>query len=167
MLNGMPGNNITYQVRVNDFFFSFDQPEIDEADFIKKSPGEFNLVKDHRSVNGKLLETDDTGKNLSVEIDGEIFRVTIKDELGQRLDSMGYSNASARQISEIKAPMPGLVIDVSVKEGQVVKEGERILILEAMKMENSIMIHADATIKKINVSSGQAVEKGQVLVELA
>jgi biotin carboxyl carrier protein len=83
------------------------------------------------------------------------------------LDTMGYSNISAKQIKEIKAPMPGLVIEVSVKEGQDVKEGDKILILEAMKMENSIMTHADATIKKISVSSGQAVDKGQVLVELA
>jgi biotin carboxyl carrier protein len=62
--------------------------------------------------------------------------------------------------------MPGLVLEVSVTDGQPVNEGDRILILEAMKMENSILIHADATIKKVNVKAGQAVEKGQVLVEL-
>ncbi len=62
--------------------------------------------------------------------------------------------------------MPGLVIDVAVKEGQEVKEGDRLLILEAMKMENSIIIHANATIKRIAVTAGQAVDKGQVLVEL-
>jgi biotin carboxyl carrier protein len=62
--------------------------------------------------------------------------------------------------------MPGLVLEVSVTEGQTVKAGDRILILEAMKMENSLLIHADATIKKVKVVAGQAVEKGQVLVEL-
>ncbi len=62
--------------------------------------------------------------------------------------------------------MPGLVLEVAVSEGQPVKEGDRILILEAMKMENSIVIHADATIKKVMVTAGQAVEKGQVLVVL-
>jgi biotin carboxyl carrier protein len=62
--------------------------------------------------------------------------------------------------------MPGLVLDISVLEGQEVKEGDRILILEAMKMENSIMIHTDAIIKGIRVKAGQAVDKGQVLVDL-
>jgi biotin carboxyl carrier protein len=113
------------------------------------------------------LEEDSTGKNVAIEVEGETFRIVIKDELDQMLDRMGYSNVSVKQVKEIKAPMPGLVIDVSVKEGQEVKEGDRILVLEAMKMENSIMIHADATIKKIVVSPGQAVDKGQVLVELA
>ena len=62
--------------------------------------------------------------------------------------------------------MPGLVLEVNVSEGQEVKEGDKILILVAMKMENSLMIHADATIKKICVKAGDPVEKGQVLVEL-
>ncbi|HLG39506.1 MAG TPA: biotin/lipoyl-containing protein [Chitinophagaceae bacterium] len=162
----MPENNKTFKVKVNDFIFSFDQKEIDAADFVKNSSTEFNLIKNNRSVNAKLLESDNTGKKVSMEVDGEIFCITIKDELDQMLDNMGYSNVSAKHVKEIKAPMPGLVVEVSVKEGQEVKEGERILILEAMKMENSLMIHADATIKKINVSSGQAVDKGQVLVEL-
>jgi len=162
----MPGIDKPYTVKVNDFTFSFNQQEIDAADLVKISETDFNLLKDNRSVNANIMESDDSGKNLSIEIDGEIFTVTIKDELDQVLDKMGYSNASVKQVKEIKAPMPGLVIDISVKEGQDVKEGERILILEAMKMENSIMIHADATIKKISVSPGQAVDKGQVLVEL-
>ena len=162
----MPGNDKPFIVKVNDFTFSFDKKEMEAADLIKISATEFNLLNDNRSVNATLLESDDSGKNLVVEIDGKTFRVTIKDELDQVLDRMGYSNATAKQVKEIKAPMPGLVIDVSVKEGQDVKEGERILILEAMKMENSIMMHADATIKKISVSPGQAVDKGQVLIEL-
>jgi biotin carboxyl carrier protein len=62
--------------------------------------------------------------------------------------------------------MPGLVLEISVADGQEVKHGDRIIILEAMKMENSIMIHCDASIKKIHVKAGQAVEKGQVLVDL-
>ena len=93
-------------------------------------------------------------------------KLVIKDELDQRLDRMGFSSTSTKHIKEIKAPMPGLVLEVAVKEGQEVKEGERILILEAMKMENSIMIHTTAIIKRIAVTPGQAVDKGQVLVEL-
>jgi acetyl/propionyl-CoA carboxylase alpha subunit len=78
---------------------------------------------------------------------------------------MGYGSISNKHIKEIKAPMPGLVLEIAVTEGQEVEEGGKILILVAMKMENSILIHTKATIKKILVSAGHAVEKGQVLVE--
>jgi biotin carboxyl carrier protein len=62
--------------------------------------------------------------------------------------------------------MPGQVLQIAVTEGQQVQEGDTILILVAMKMENSIRINTDATIKRIAVNPGQAVDKGQVLVEL-
>jgi biotin carboxyl carrier protein len=79
---------------------------------------------------------------------------------------MGFGLSNNKAIKEIKAPMPGLVLEIAVIDGQDVKDGDKILILEAMKMENSIMIHTAAKIKKIIVAAGQAVEKGQVLVEL-
>jgi len=162
----MPENNKTYMVKANEFVFSFSRDEIDKADLIKRNEEEFNLIRNNRSVNAKLLNADITGKLLTVEVDGESFDLVIKDELDQMLDKMGFSTVSSKHIKEIKAPMPGLVLEVAVKEGQEVKEGDKILILEAMKMENSITIHTGATIKRIAVSSGQAVDKGQVLVEL-
>ena len=162
----MAENKKTYMVKANEFVFTFNQEEIDKADFIKKNPTEFNLIRNNRSVNAKLLESDITGKEVKIEVDGETFELVIKDELDQMLDSMGFSTVSSKHIKEIKAPMPGLVLEVAVKEGQEVEEGEKILILEAMKMENSIMIHTNARIKRIAVSAGQAVDKGQVLVEL-
>jgi len=162
----MAENKKTYMVKANEFVFTFNQEEIDKADFIKKNPTEFNLIRNNRSVNAKLLESDITGKEVKIEVDGETFELVIKDELDQMLDRMGFSTVSSKHIKEIKAPMPGLVLEVAVKEGQEVEEGDKILILEAMKMENSIMIHTNARIKRIAVSAGQAVDKGQVLVEL-
>ncbi|MEQ1675842.1 MAG: biotin/lipoyl-containing protein [Chitinophagaceae bacterium] len=162
----MADNNKAYQVKAGAFVFSFDKKEIETADLVQRSPTEFNLIHQHRSVNATLLEADPTGKKVTIEVEGETFVVEIKDELDQVLDRMGFSAVSGKQIKEIKAPMPGLVLEVVVVKGQEVKEGDKILILEAMKMENSIMIHANATIKQVKVTPGQAVEKGQVLVEL-
>ena len=92
--------------------------------------------------------------------------MVIKNALDQKLEQMGFGTAASKQIKQIKAPMPGLVLNIDVTDGQSVKEGDRLVILEAMKMENSILIHADAVIKKVLVSAGQAVEKNQVLIEL-
>ena len=159
------GNN-TYKVKANEFLFSFAKMEIGSADLVQLSSTEYNLIKDHRCVNAKLVEADATGKKLKIEIEGEVFDIEIKDELDQVLEKMGFGSASNKQVKEIKAPMPGLVLEIAVADGQDVKDGDKILILEAMKMENSIMIHTNAKIKKVIVAAGQAVEKGQVLVEL-
>ncbi len=156
----------TFQVKVNEFVFLFTEKESIEANIIQTAPGEYNLIRNYRSVNTKLLECDFTAKKSKIEVDGEPYMVEIKDELDQMLDTMGFNNVSAKHEKEIKAPMPGLVLDIAVQVGQEVHEGERVLILEAMKMENSITTHCTAIIKKILVKKGQPVEKGQILVEL-
>ena len=162
----MSEKNKLYKVSVNGFDFEFNEEQVKSIDLVQQSAEKFHLIQDHRSVNAKLVEADRTAKKQTIEIDGENYVVTIKDELDQVMDQMGFNTAGSKHIKEIKAPMPGLVLEISVSEGEQVMEGDKILILVAMKMENSILIHADATIKRIAVKVGQAVEKGQVLVEL-
>lgn len=162
----MTNINKLYKVKANEFVFSFDEKETAVVDLIKKSPTEFNIISNYRSVNAKLVEADVTGKKLTIEVDGENYEIEIKDELDQMLDIMGFGIAVTKHIKEIKAPMPGMVLEIAVLDGQDVNEGDKILILGAMKMENSILTHANAKIKRIAVAVGQAVEKGQVLVEL-
>jgi biotin carboxyl carrier protein len=162
----MSKDNRTYQVKANDFLFSFTHAEINDADLVQRSPTEFHLIKDHHCVNAKLINADATAKTQAIELEGETFTIEIKDELDQELEQMGFGLAANKQIKEIKAPMPGLVLEIAVTDGQEVNEGDKILILGAMKMENSILIRTSATVKKVIVVSGQAVEKGQVLVEL-
>jgi biotin carboxyl carrier protein len=80
------------------------------------------------------------------------------------LEKMGLSSANNAVVSEIKAPMPGLVLKIFVEEHQEVKKGENLLVLEAMKMENIIKAPADVTIKSILIKEGGKVEKGQVMI---
>ncbi|MCE3282928.1 MAG: biotin carboxyl carrier protein [Chitinophagaceae bacterium] len=160
------GETPVFKVKTGAFEFDIDQATAEAADVVQLSPGTFHIVHKNRSVSARVIESDATGKKQVVEVDGEVFTVEIKDELDQLLDKMGFSAVAGKQLKEIKAPMPGLVLQVNVTEGQQVKQGEKLLILVAMKMENSIMIQADATIKRVAVTAGQAVEKGQVLVEL-
>lgn len=155
-----------YKVKVNGIEFLISQDEINHSDLIKNSTQSYNLIKEYRSINSKIVDEDIAAKKISIEIESEIFEVLIQDELDQMLDQMGFGQVSNKQIKEIKAPMPGLVLEINVTVGQELKEGDKVLILSAMKMENSILIHADATIKRIAVTPGEAVEKGQILVEL-
>ncbi len=161
----MPDSGKTYKVKVNGLIFSFTEKEIQDADLIQTPSKKFNLLIDYQSINALVSESNG-GKNIIVEIDGERFDIEIQDELDQLLEQMGYNAVANKLIKEIKAPMPGLVLEIAVTNGQEVKDGDKIIILEAMKMENSILIHTQARIKNVAVVAGQAVEKGQVLVEL-
>lgn len=67
----------------------------------------------------------------------------------------------------IKAPMPGTILNINVNQGDVVKKGQVLLILEAMKMENEILAPNDATVASVNVSKGSSVNVGDVLVSLS
>lgn len=156
----------TYRVKANDVEFSFTREEMEAADLVQTAPLEFNVLKDHRSVNARITAIGPDPKQLTVEVEGESFAIQISEELDQLLEKMGFGLAASKNISEVRAPMPGMVLEIAVGEGQLVDKGEKILILAAMKMENSIVIHTSATIKRVLVSAGQAVEKGQVLVEL-
>lgn len=162
----MSDTKANYQVKANEFEFTFSNDQIEAFDIIQKSPTGFHVIKDNRSLNAKIINADSTAKHMTVEVDGESFQIEIKEELDLMLDKMGFGITTNKLIKEIKAPMPGLVLEISVVEGQEVLEGDKILILVAMKMENSIMIQTNATIKRIAVETGQAVEKGQLLVEL-
>jgi len=157
---------MNYKVKANEFLFSITSAEINEADIVQLSSTEFNLINHHHCVTAKVSGSDRGCKNLKVEIEGETFLVEIKDELDQVLEKMGFGQATNKQVKQIKAPMPGLVLEIAVIDGQDVNQGDKILILEAMKMENSLLIHTQARIKRVVVTAGQAVEKGQVLIEL-
>ena len=155
-----------FKIKANGFLFSFTHDEVAHADLVKISPASYSLVRDHESIVANITSADPSGKKQEIEINGEVFSIEISDAIDQVLERMGFGAGINKQPKEIKAPMPGLVIEIAVSNGQEVNEGDKILILEAMKMENNIMIPGAARIKNIVVKKGQAVEKGQVLVEL-
>jgi biotin carboxyl carrier protein len=162
----MPDTKTVFEVKANEFEFCFTSQEVESANLVHTAPLVFNLLQNNRSVNAKILMADLASKKFTVEVEGENFMVEIKDELDQVLQKMGFGLAANKIIKEIKAPMPGRVIEIAVCNGQAVNEGDKILILEAMKMENCIVIHSAATIKNVAVVAGQTVEKGQLLIEL-
>ena len=151
-------------VNVGGFDFSFSPSEIETLDVLDLREESFTILNLQTNIKGQVLASKD--RDYTVEINGERFQVQIKSELDLILDNMGLNKPKLSKIKSIKAPMPGLVIEINVEVGQTVHENEKILILEAMKMENVIKIPHEAVIKKINISKGQAVDKGQILIEL-
>jgi biotin carboxyl carrier protein len=113
-----------------------------------------------------LLRSDFYERSYVIRIGGETFEVAIQSDLDALIEKMGYELGSSRIMNSIKAPMPGIIIDIPVEPGQQVKEGESLVILEAMKMENAILSPSNATIKDILVKKGDTVEKNKLLIEL-
>ena len=133
-------------------------------DVIEVKDGSFHVIKNNRSYTVEVIKADATEKTFFISVNGNKYQIRVKDKFDELLKSLGMDNLNARKVNEIKAPMPGLVLDIRIAEGDVVKKGDPILVLEAMKMENILKSPTDGTVKKINVKKGIAVEKNQVLI---
>jgi len=127
----------------------------------------YHLILDGRSYNAELLDHDVRERSFTWSINGNKVELRMEDEFDLLLKSMGIDKDSANKIDEIKAPMPGLVLEVLVKEGDEIKEGDPLLILEAMKMENVIKSPCDASVSEIPVSVQQKIDKNAVLVRFS
>lgn len=125
----------------------------------------YHILKGSKSYNAELISFDLQTKTLLIKVDGETFELEIKERFDILLEKMGISQSTGVNVADIKAPMPGLIIDIKVSEGQEVELGEVIMILEAMKMENILKSPQKGIIKSIKVKKGQSVEKNQVLIE--
>lgn len=135
-----------------------------EADISKISEKEFHIIRNQRSYNVSITAINRREKTVTMVVNGTKYHAALKDRLDDLLHSMGMDKAAAQKISEVKAPMPGLVLRVMAEAGQPIKKGEPLIVLEAMKMENVLKSSADAVVKKVSVIKGDKVEKNQVLL---
>ncbi len=136
-------------------------------DLLPVSANRFSILRNNKSFN-VIIESRDTETNtLILRINGKKLVVNTKDKMTLLLESMGLNASISKKINEVKAPMPGLVLRALVAEGDEVKKGDSLLVLEAMKMENVIKSPVDAIVSKIPVLQGQAVEKNQVLIQFS
>ena len=135
------------------------------ADIIKVREGVYHLLRDNVSYNMEVIKYNPEEKKLDVKINNTSYTLDIKDKYDDLLHSLGLDSLASKKVNDIKAPMPGMVLNVLVSEGQEVKKGDAILVLEAMKMENVLKSPTDGVIKKIAISKGIAVEKNQILIQ--
>ena len=112
-----------------------------------------------------MLEANYETKTFSIKINKNTYTVNLKDKFDLLVEKLGFSNMTVQKVNNIKAPMPGLVLDIMVQVGDAVTKGDSVLILEAMKMENVIKAEGDAVVKSIGITKGTPVEKSQILIE--
>jgi biotin carboxyl carrier protein len=139
-------------------------PKDGNADLVKTGPGSYSLVLDGRSYNVLVLKEDKENNTVRLRIGAKTFTVALEDEQRHLMHALGLDKAMQTVAKDLKAPMPGLVLKVLVKPGDVVKKNDAVLILEAMKMENVIKAPGDAVVSAVHVQERVAVEKGQLLL---
>lgn len=133
-------------------------------DLLQLQEGSFHIIQDNQSYQVEILKADYQTKTFTFQINGHHYLVKAEDKLDQLLKRLGMDNTNQNKVNDIKAPMPGLILNIHVAVGDEVKKGEILMILEAMKMENTLKSPTDGKIKAIKVNQGENVEKNQILI---
>lgn len=136
-----------------------------ELDVLKSKEGLYHVIKNNKSYTVEVVKIDKIEKTVQLKINGTIYNSQLKDKFDELLKDLGFDKLLVTKVNEIKAPMPGLVLNIVVAPGDVVKKGDVVIVLEAMKMENNLKSPADGVVKKIAVQKGNAVEKNQILIQ--
>jgi biotin carboxyl carrier protein len=163
-----------YQLKVNDKFDYAIEKNGDElvingdkvkADIKQLSPLTWHVIEQLQSYNVEVVSFEKVLKTAQIRVNNNIYSITAKDQFDVLLEKMGLTSLTSAKVSELKAPMPGLVLKVFVEEGAAIQKGDSLFILEAMKMENIIKSPVDTVVKSIKIKPGDKVEKGQILLQ--
>ncbi len=158
--------NSKYKMQVNKAFeFDFTDKDVDNIDTLPTTASGYHTLLEDKSYHSEIIHSDFNNKKYTVAVNNTVYQVDISNALDLQIAEMGFSIGSSKQVNVIKAPMPGLLLDIHVNVDQEVKENDPLLILEAMKMENVILSPRDGVIKSISGTKGDAVDKGQLLIE--
>ncbi len=135
----------------------------------------FKFKIQDNNYNVKILSHE--GNKIELEVNGTSYSVKMKEEIKKAKTPTLVRAASKRPSEPLKvnpsssktkivAPIPGVVLSLDVKVGDIIKVGDRLLVLEAMKMENNIASEKSGTITAVNVSVGQQVLQNETMIEL-
>jgi len=157
-----------FRVRVNgQFEFDAHSDDARSLDLIQdRESGQFHILHNNHSYRAEFLESDPSKRQYVLRINGNKYTVNIADHYERLVQQLGLQVGGTQKMNSIKAPMPGLVLNILVEPGQAVQKGDPLLLLEAMKMENVIKAAGEGTVKTVAVQKGAAVDKGQLLLEM-
>jgi pyruvate carboxylase subunit B len=153
----------TYDFDVEDGTLRIDGTPVDYS-FEQVGSHYFSLVVDGQST--PLVVERDDGDTVRLRIDGRTTTVRVQDEQDLLLERFGLDAGPGAGEREVRAPMPGLVLDLMVEVGDAVAPDEGLLVLEAMKMENELKAPVAGRIEAVHVTAGDAVDKDALLIEI-
>lgn len=160
--------NITIGEKSFEIIVKGEQVELNgkpvDYNLVQLGGSRYHLILDHKSYNMEVVSYDRKAKHAIIKVNNQEIDVSIKTAMDELLNKMGLNNHHNNAAKDVGAPMPGLILDIVVDEGDEVKKGDKLLVLEAMKMENIIKSPGDGKIKTIVVSKGMSVNSGQKLI---
>ena len=139
-----------------------DKFKVLEINYTKK---EIILSNGSKKFECKILKENVIDQSYIVRINGEISTIRLIKQVEKTIEKLGIQKENQKNINVLKAPMPGLILDVVIKESELVKKGDPVIILEAMKMENILSSPVDGIVKEIKVNPQQTVEKNNILIK--
>ena len=143
--------------KINENDFSLDMININDKTF--------HIINNNKSYNAEIVNVDYKNKKAKIKINSSVYDLEIKDDIDILLKSLGMSDLTKQKVNNLKAPMPGMVYKILVNDGQEVKTGDTLIVLEAMKMENNLKSPTDGVVKKVICKEGISVEKNEILLE--
>jgi acetyl/propionyl-CoA carboxylase alpha subunit len=154
-----------YQAKVQDYTFDISNEQLTTSiEFQSEGSKAYSAVIDGKQVQVDLVKIDEELNQVVLRMAGKKYTVQLKGSVEIMLEKLGMKVPKRKTVNQLIAPMPGLILKVLVTEGQEVKQGESLLVLEAMKMENVFKATKDSIVKQIKVSEKQSVEKGEELI---
>jgi biotin carboxyl carrier protein len=156
-----------YQAEVEGkHLFDIAEADLNDLDQHGLPGGMFHILRNNVGYDIEVVSADYSKKVFVFKVRGRKIEVLLRDPVEVQVHEMGLDVMPSAVTGDVKAPMPGLVLSVHVEEGDQVEEGERLVILEAMKMENVLAATGAGTVTAVHVEAGQPVDKGQTLVTL-
>jgi biotin carboxyl carrier protein len=123
----------------------------------------YSLIIGNQSHDVRMSDADGF---YEVQVSGDIFQVVVEDERTRRLAGLKRSSDAFTGEVFLKAPMPGVVVEIPIEKGQRVAKGDIVLILESMKMQNEFKSPRDGVIHAVRVSPGDTVEQNSVMLTI-
>ena len=137
----------------------------EDLDLIKINDQEYHFIYEGESIRIEVEEVDRNNKTLTLLLAGNRHVVKIGEPLDQLIKSLGFNDRKTEKEDAVYAPMPGLIKEVLVSENEEIKEGQALVVLEAMKMENILKAKHDGVITSIEIEEGQTVDKNDLLMK--
>ena len=150
-----------YEIEIDNDGAILVNGELRDVDFLNLGGSLYSIITENKSLEAVI--DDDEGK-IAVMMGGQLFETQVLDEramlLVQRRGGLKITSG------EVNAPMPGLIVIVTVEVGQTLAQGDTVVILESMKMQNELKTPVAGVVTAIHVEASQAVDKGDILVEI-